>query len=385
MTLATQQSSTDGRSRRTLAGHYYRDPEVFEIECERLFAQAWFCVGRTVDIGDARGYLATEVVDQPILLVRDTDGVLRGFHNVCRHRGNLLCDSGRGALRGAITCPYHAWTYRLDGRLVGTPNVGRDEIARDEYGLLPVRVAEWQGCAFVNLSGDAPPLEAWLDEQIDEPRQFEKWNLGDLRVAHTSTYEVAANWKIVVENYHECLHCPTVHPEFTALIPAYRKGAVSEDRDDYGVSLGAGVEAMTASGTTRLPPLPDLNQIEARSVYGAYLFPNSTVDIEGVFASLKTIVPRAVDRTTVVHEYLFAHETIGEDGFDPSDVVDFNELVIGQDVRICERVQRGVASRAFKHGVYPDKDAGTYWFDQFYLRSLGPAIVDEIDALAARR
>ena len=382
--MAAEHVTTNRRARQTLAGQYYRDPDVFRVECEQMIANNWFCVGRTVDATSPRGYLAAEVVDQPIVIVRDTDGALRAFHNVCRHRGTLLCDPGRGAFRGAITCPYHAWTYRLDGRLIGTPNVGRDEISREEYGLIPVRVAEWEGCAFVNLSGDAAPLEAWLDEQVDQPRQFEKWNLGDLQVAYTSTYEVAANWKVVVENYHECLHCPTVHPEFVALIPAYRKGSVTQDRDDHGVSLAAGVQAMTASGTTRLPPLPGLSEIEARSVYGAYLFPNATVDIEGVFATLKTIIPRAVDRTTVMHEYLFAPETIAEDGFDPSDVVDFNELVIGQDVGICERVQRGIASRAFKHGIYPDKDADTYSFDQFYLRSLGPTLIDEIDAYAGR-
>lgn len=370
--------------RQTLAGHYYRDPDVFRFEFDRVFSRTWFCVGRSEAICSPRSYLATEVVDQPIIVLRDRDGVLRAFHNVCRHRGSLLLDRGCGPLRGAIKCPYHAWTYGLDGRLLGTPNVRRDEIEREEFGLVPVRVDEWQGCLFVNLSGDAPSLQAWLDEQHDGPRGFERWNLGGLRAAHTTTYEVAANWKILVENYEECLHCPGVHPELVALIPAYRTGASGEDRDDYGVSLTAGSSALTFSGTTRLPPLPGLSAEEATCYYGAYIFPNAMIDIAGPLATLTTIIPRAADRSTLITDYLFAPETIAREGFDPSDVIEFNELVLGQDNAICERVQRGVTSRAFRHGVYPDKDSGPYNFNQLYMTVLGPALADEIETIANR-
>jgi glycine betaine catabolism A len=375
---------TGDRVRRTLAGHYYRDPDVFRIECDRVFSRTWFCVGRSEAVSSPRRYLATEVVDQPIIVLRDRDGVLRAFHNVCRHRGTLLLDPASGPLRDAIKCPYHAWTYGLDGRLLGTPRVGRDEIEREELGLVPIRVDEWQGCLFVHLSGDGPSLQAWLDEQDDEPRRFEKWNLGKLRVARTTTYDIAANWKILIENYEECLHCPSVHPELVALIPTYRTGSSDEGRDDYGVSLTAGSRALTLSGRTRLPALPRLSDEEASCYYGAYIFPNATIDIAGPLATLTTIIPRAADRSTLVTDYLFAPETMADEGFEPSDVIEFNELVLGQDNAICERVQRGVASRAFRHGVYPDKDSGPHDFDQFYTRLLGPALVGEIDAAANR-
>jgi glycine betaine catabolism A len=375
---------TGDQMRHTLPGHYYRDPNVFRVEFDQVFCRTWFCVGRSEAVRSPGSYLATEVVDQPIIVLRDRDGVLRAFHNVCRHRGTLLLDSGCGPLRGAIKCPYHAWTYGLDGRLLATPRIGRDEIEREEFGLIPVRVDEWQGCLFVNLSGDAPPLRAWLDEQDDGPRRFERWNLGDLRVAHTTTYEVAANWKILIENYEECLHCPGVHPELVALIPTYRTGSIGEGRDDYGVSLAAGSSALTLSGTTRLPPLPGLSAEEASCYYGAYIFPNSTIDIAGPLATLTTIIPRAADRSTLITDYLFAPETMAEEGFDPSDVIEFNELVLGQDNAICERVQRGVISRAFRHGVYPDKDSGPRDFNQFYTNVLGATLVGEIDTAANR-
>lgn len=359
-------------ARRTLAGSYYRDPEVFRLECERVFAGGWFFVGRSEAVDGPRGYLATEVVDQPIVVLRDREGQLRAFHNVCRHRGSLLIDPGRGRLRGAIKCPYHAWTYGLDGALLATPNVGPGEIERAEFGLAPVRVESWQGCLFVNLSGEAPPLAEWLEDQEDEPRSFERWDLGALRVAHTTVHEVRANWKILVENYQECLHCPGVHPELVALIPAYRTGATSEGRDDFGVSLASGTTALTASGATSLPPLPRLTEEEAASYFGAFVFPNTFIDVSGSFATLTALLPRAADHTTLVTEYLFAPPTMSSDGFDPSDVIAFNELVITQDNGICERVQRGVASKSFETGVYPDKDSGPWEFDQSYLRRLGP-------------
>jgi glycine betaine catabolism A len=384
MTMTIDSGVTRDRARHTLAWHYYRDPHVFRAEFDHVFSRTWFCVGRSDAVGSPRSYLAAEVVDQPIVVLRDRDGVLRAFHNVCRHRGTLLLDPGCGPLRGAITCPYHAWTYGLDGRLLGTPNVGREEIKREELGLIPIRVTEWQGCLFVDLSGDAPPLQAWLDEQDDKPRIFEKWNLGDLRVARTTTHEVAANWKIVIENYEECLHCPGVHPELVALIPAYRNGASYEDRDDYGVSLASGARALTASGTTGLPALPGLSAEEASCYYGAYIFPNAWIDVAGPYAALTTVIPRAADRSTLITDYLFAPETMAEEGFDPSDVIDFNELVLGQDNAICERVQRGITSRAFRHGVYPDKDSGPHDFDQLYTSILGATLVSEIDALADR-
>jgi glycine betaine catabolism A len=376
MTMSVDSTVTRDGARHTLAGRYYRDPDVFRAEFDQVFSRTWFCVGRTEAVGSPRRYLAAEVVDQPIVVLRDRDGVLRAFHNVCRHRGSLLLDPGCGPLRGAIKCPYHAWTYGLDGRLLGTPNVRRDEIDREEFGLIPIRVAQWQGCLFVNLSGDAPPLEAWLDQQDDMPRLFEKWNLGDLRVAHTTTCEVAANWKILVENYEECLHCPGVHPELVALIPAYRAGSSYEGRDDYGVSLASGARALTASGTTRLPALPGLSAEEASCYYGAYIFPNAWMDIAGPFAALTTIIPRAADRSTLITDYLFAPETVAEEGFDPSDVIEFNELVLGQDNVICERVQRGITSRAFRHGVYPDKDSGPRDFVQLYTSVLGRRLID---------
>jgi Rieske 2Fe-2S family protein len=258
--------------------------------------------------------------------------------------------------------------------------VGPDEIDREEYGLIPIHVDEWQGCLFVNLAEDAPSLRTSL-EQNWGTHKFEKWNLGELRTARTSRYEVAANWKILVENYMECLHCPGVHPELVALIPTYRSGAVSDGSGDPGTPLADGARALTASGTSKLPALPGLSPEEASRYYGCYLFPNAMLDLAGPLATLTTIVPQSADRSTVISDYLFAPETIAQPDFDPTDVFEFNELVLSQDNTVCERVQRGIVSRAWKHGVYPEKDSGPHRFDEAYSRVLGPELTAEIDEI----
>lgn len=305
-------------TREGLSGDLYRDREVFRSELDRVFARSWYCIGRVDPVALPGAYLAADVVGEPVKILRDHYGTLGAFHNV------------------------------------------------------PVRVDEWQGCLFVNLSGDAPTLCEWLDDQDDQPLTFERWNLHDLRVGHTTTRVIRANWKILVENYEECLHCPTVHPELVDLIPTYRKGAVVDpERPDWGVALKPGCAALTATGTTALPVLPGLSADESVSVYGAYVFPNATIGVSGQVATLSTIHPRSVDTCVLVVQYLFAPDTIAADDFDPSDVVDFSELVSAQDAAVCERVQRGVASRAFTHGVYPAMDEGLHWFAQRYRSFLG--------------
>ena len=171
---------------RTLRGAYYRDPDVFQMEFERIFAKTWYCVAETEAVE------AADVTSPPTWSANRSSysAMTRGrcaLSTMCAGIEVRSCATlGRG-LKGGVTCPYHGWAYRLDGRLAGTPNIARDEIPREQFGLHPVRVDEWQGCLFVNLSGDAPPLEAWLDTQYDEPRQFERWDVDRLRVGHTTS------------------------------------------------------------------------------------------------------------------------------------------------------------------------------------------------------
>ncbi|MDH5293986.1 MAG: aromatic ring-hydroxylating dioxygenase subunit alpha, partial [Acidimicrobiia bacterium] len=197
----------------TLTGHEYSSREVFELEMTTLFAQQWCYVGRSETVTEPSDRLVVEVGGESVIVVRDREGVLHGFFNVCRHRGARLCDEGDRGAPGGITCPYHAWSYSLDGRLIGTPHVGRDEVDRDSMSLWPVRVDEWEGFVFVSLAETGEDLRSWLGDQSHEPLGFERHDLGSLRTGVRTVSEVKANWKILIDNYNECLHCPKVHPE----------------------------------------------------------------------------------------------------------------------------------------------------------------------------
>jgi phenylpropionate dioxygenase-like ring-hydroxylating dioxygenase large terminal subunit len=187
---------------RTIPWSWYSDPVVLQLEHERIFRRSWQYVARVAEIEEAGSYLAARVADVPVVLVRDEDGVLRGFVNVCRHRGSIVC-TGSGK-RATLQCPYHAWTYGLDGRLVAAPRL-KHEGGNDpaELGLVPVQVDTWGPLVFVNPASDAVPLAEFLDS---------------LRFLQRSEWEVEGNWKISAENFLECYHCPVAHPGFSAAI-----------------------------------------------------------------------------------------------------------------------------------------------------------------------
>ena len=231
-----------------------------------------------------------EVAGEPLLVVRGADGEVRAFANTCRHRGTRLLD-GAGTVR-AITCPYHAWTYGLDGQLRGSPNVGLDDgIDRDRIRLWSVRLEEFDGFLFVTLDDDAGALRSQLENAEDSPLELARYRVGDLVAGAHREYEVAANWKVVVENYHECLHCPTVHPELVKIVPLYRSGEVEEDGQLLGNSMGEGLTTFTATGVSTLPPLPGLDETDIHTFYGVYVFPNLIINYHSDMVNAVRIHP----------------------------------------------------------------------------------------------
>jgi len=359
---------------RTLPGRDYHDPAVFELERERIFARSWFYAGRADTLAQPGDFVTVDVAGESVIVVHGKDGGVRGFYNVCRHRGSRLCDEASGRMRGAVKCPYHAWAYSFEGELIGTPNVAPDELDRSTLGLWPVCVEVWQGFLFVHLDADPQPLSDWLGTQHDNPLGFARFNLDELRTGHTTVTEVQANWKILIENYNECLHCPTVHPELVQVVPAFRKGSVYEkNRADGGVALADGGTSFTATGRSSIPVMPGLDEHDQTSLYGCTVYPNMFIDVTGTGAISTILLPRDPGHTTVVTEYLFRPEAIADPGFDPSEIVDFVELVAHQDYVVCERVQRGVRSRAFTHGVLAEKDSLLESFNERYLAQRGPA------------
>jgi Rieske 2Fe-2S family protein len=352
----------------TLTGHEYVSDEVWHTERERIFHGGWYLAGAGQRL--QRGNrTVVDVAGESVLLTRDLDGRLHAFANVCRHRGARLCDAHDDSGQGSLMCPYHAWTYSLDGRLIATPHLDDHDVDRGTLPLWKYHLREWQGFVFVSLSPDPPPFDEWMTIHAHDLLALDRFRFDQLRVVASSTSEIGANWKIVMENYQECLHCTRVHPELVDLVPVYRTGWVYDhERADGGVTLARG-NSMSATPVD-LPPLPTGVETDATSYFGGTIFPNGFIDVTGPSAVLTTLYPKGPHHTTMVMEFLFHPEAIALAHFDPAPIVEFNELVADQDNAVCERVHQGVASKAFDHGVLSPKDDEVVAFIRHYRRTL---------------
>ena len=355
----------------TLTRADYCSPEVFDLERRRLFHRGWLAVALscTIDRGSRRVF---DIAGESVLVTRDLAGSIHAHANVCRHRGARLCEVDTDSTQGSLMCPYHAWTYALDGRLIATPHLSDDDLDKSELSLWSIAVTEWHGLVFVCLALDPPPFAHWIEVHGAQAAALRRFGIADLRVAVTTTAEVAANWKIIVENYQECLHCTRVHPELVDRIPLYRTGwVVDRDRTDGGVSLRDGMTGYSDRDADPLPVLPGLSDLEATSYFGATLFPNVFIDVTGNNVVITVLAPKSPTSTISTAYYLFAPETITAPGFDPSGVVAFNERLGGQDNLVCEGVQRGVSSTAFAGGVLTAKDFLVVAFNDHYRSAMG--------------
>jgi Rieske 2Fe-2S family protein len=348
---------------RTLPAAAYRSAANFEREVERIFRREWFQVGRENVILAAGDYLHVDVVGERILIVRTRAGDLRAFHDVCRHRGSRLVldppspgttPPAAGRFRGSIRCPYHAWTYGLDGELRNAPFLTEsDGLRREELGLFPVDVATWGGFVFVNLTpGAAPERRRLPDVVADVAARTRNYPLEDLRVAERISYDVAANWKVIVENYNECYHCGPVHPELCELVPEFKRAGGRGLDWDAGIPHREGATTFTFSGTSARSPFPGLTDEEAVRHKGELLYPNLMLSLSADHVTAFTLWPLEAGRTRIDCDFLFHPQEIGKPGFDPSDAVGFWDLVNRQDWRICESVQDGMGSMAFTTGFY---------------------------------
>jgi Rieske 2Fe-2S family protein len=347
----------------------YTSHEVLAWEREHLFSASWVCVGRAGELATAGDRTAVQVGDDSVVLVRGDDGELRGFFNVCRHRGHQLMPCGASARRTAIHCPYHGWTYALDGGLRATPRfdapAGFDASA---HGLVPVRVAEWHGWVMVNVSGDAPPLAQWiggLDELVAP------YGCGRLAVGASHEYVLHANWKLPIENYHECYHCPAIHPELCTVSPPTSGDNFELPGAWFGgtMDLEAHAETMSMSGKSGAEPLPGLNATLQRQVLYVGLFPNLLLSLHPDYVMTHRIEPRTPNESWVECQWLFAPEVMERDGFDPSYAVDFWDVTNRQDWNACEGVQRGVASRGYRPGPFSEAEDAVQGFTSFVARA----------------
>ncbi len=342
---------------RGLPQEAYVSPDVFRWEQRHFLEGSWVCVGRASAVADPGAQRAVRVGSEGVLLVRDGVGTLRGFFNVCRHRGHELVEPGEDRRHAVIRCPYHAWVYDLDGRLRGAAGFPDTP----EEVLSPVDVAEWNGWVFVNVSTDAPPFDAHVGGLDGLVAPYEPARLVS---AARLEYEVAANWKVVSENYHECYHCSSIHPELCRVSPPDSGDNLEPDGAWVGgwMELVGDAETMSLDGRSHGVPLRGLDQAQRRRVLYVHVFPNLLASLHPDYALTHRLEPLGPDRTRIECEWLFPPEASGREGFDPAYAVEFWDITNREDWRACESVQRGVSSRGFRPGPLAPREDAVYRF-----------------------
>lgn len=369
MFLRTTDIPTHGA--RTLPGAWYTDADVFTRELDRIFGARWLCAGRAAELASPGDFVVRTVGTESVIITRDELDGLRAFHNVCRHRGSRLCERESGRFDGRIQCPYHAWTYALDGRLIGAPHMaGTAGFDRADWPLHTVAVAEWEGFVFYALAGEPEPFAQAFAPLIG---RFTRFSLPSLVGVRRIEYDVRANWKLIHENYSECYHCSPVHPALARLTPPS-----SGENDLYeGAFLGGfmvltdDAASMTMSGRACGVSVGDLPPDDLRRVYYYSIFPNTLLSLHPDYVMVHTVWPQAPDRTRVVCEWLFHPAALEAPGFDPDDGVAFWDMTNRQDWHVCELSQLGVSSRAYTPGPYSPRESLTAAFDAEVVRSLG--------------
>jgi len=347
---------------RTLPAGAYVSEEVLAWERRHFFEGSWVCVGRSNEISEPGEQLALGIGSEGILLVRDGSGALRAFSNVCRHRGHELLQVGESARARVIRCPYHAWVYDLDGTLKGAPNL-RDVpgFERGQHPLIPAGVVEWLGWIFVNASGDAASFASHVGGLGDVVQPYEP---GRLLVAARHEYVVAANWKLIAENYHECYHCSNIHPELCRVTPVDSGVDLVPEGSWAGgtMELMDHAQTMSLTGESDGVMLPGLGDEQRRQVVYLQIFPNLLVSAHPDYVMTHRLEPFDVDRTAVECSWLFPPEAVERNGFDPGYAVEFWDLTNRQDWAACESVQRGAGNRGFRPGPLSPQESTLYQF-----------------------
>ena len=347
----------------TLPSSWYLSAEIYALEREHIFMREWICVGREQEVPGVGDHKVLDVYGESILLVRNTQSRLRAFYNVCRHRGAQLCIAAdtpesvdrlplKGGVIGGnrITCPYHAWSYDLDGQLQRAPHMTKaGGFKVENVQLYDVGCETWGGFVFVNLSpAQAPSFSEHISAFAE---RFKRYPLADLRVAETISYQVQGNWKVLCENYNECYHCGPVHPELCKIVPAFlNAGGAGLDWEE-GVPHRDGAFTFTMSGTTKRRAFSGLNDHEKNRHKGDLIYPNLFLSFAADHVAAFILRAEGPADTRIDCHFLFEQFEIEKPEFDPSDAVDFWHLVNRQDWSICERVQKGIGARVHERGV----------------------------------
>ena len=366
-----------------LPRRYYLDESIYQEELEKIFSQRWMVACREEEIPQTGDYIVTPLGNESIILLRDEFGQIRGYFNVCRHRGTRLCMSEKGRFENnSIRCPYHAWKFDLSGQLKSAPQLNSDpHFRKQEFGLFTVHVQTWGGFVFINLSQSPQSFAGEMGALIGK---FDDWILPELKIAFQQTYNLNCNWKLVLQNYQECYHCPGVHPMLSQRTPF--RSAVHDCFE--GSVIGGYMElskhggGMTMDGEAAGPPIGRITGNDLQRVYYYSIFPNVLLSPHPDFVLYHRLRPLAVDQVQVDCYYLLPDETIA----DPElmerfqSAIEFWDLTNRQDWEVCEQMQLGLNSRRFDRGLYVPSEDILFALDKEILQALQHRSPDEADS-----
>nr|WP_239150037.1 aromatic ring-hydroxylating dioxygenase subunit alpha [Streptomyces sp. SID13588] len=362
----------------TLPGSCYTDPEVFAQEQERIFETMWFCVARASELARPGAFRTVEVGRESILVARSRDNAIRAFFNVCRHRGAKLRTEESGEVSRAFQCPYHAWTYDLTGKLIAAPNLTKmPDVGRTEYGLVGVHVREWLGYVWVCLAEEPPSFEEQVIgavvERLGDVEPIEHYDIDNLAVGKRIVYDVKANWKLIIENFMECYHCATIHPELTEVLPEFADGYAAQYYVGHGAEFGSDIQGFTVDGTEGLDRIPGVSPDQDRRYYAITVQPQVFINLVPDHVIFHRMYPVAADRTIVECDWLYLKDVV-DSGRDVSRSVELFDRVNRQDFDACERCQPAMSSRLYaKGGVLVPSEHHIGAFHEWVQERLGTA------------
>src|SRR5438876_8480790 len=370
---------------KSLPQKYFVSPEIFAKERDEIFSKEWLLVGHQSQLKKSGDFFLVTIAGESLMVVRDQKSEIRAFYNVCRHRGTRLKEDTCGHT-SAIQCPYHAWTYGLDGRLIGAPHM--DDVPgfdKADYSLHRVNVGLWEGFIFMNLAASGSltsilsqrerrkqdgfvSLEDWFAPLAGK---FARWNLPALLSARRIKYDVRANWKLIFQNYSECYHCLGVHPELSKISP---HDSAENDLIE-GPFLGgfmriASDKSLTMSGHTCALPVGDFGDEDFRFVFYYSIFPNMLMSLHPDYVMVHQLEPQSPERTLILCDWFFHPDAFNRVDFRPDDAIEFWDMVNRQDWHVCELSQQGISSRAYVPGPYSARESIPAAWDRAYLRPL---------------
>ena len=344
----------------TLPTSVYTDPAVHATEKEKIFGRTWQVVGHRGQVANPGDYFTTEIIGEPLLIVRGADGVLRGFYNVCRHRAGPPAE--RCGSRKLFRCGYHGWTYDLDGSLISATEIeGVEGFRPEDFALVPVRTEEWFNFVFVNLDPDAEPLREGLSELT---RQVERFPVAGMKLFERRTYKMKCNWKTYVDNYLEGYHLPSVHPGLNRELDfnAYAVEPYAKHVRQFSPIRGAQAGDAT--------PRRYQDAGEGLTTDYFWIFPNWMLNCYPDNVSLNIVLPVGPERSMAIFEWYLPEKEHGSPAAKAS--VEFSDQIQVEDVGICEVVQKNLRSRSYSRGRFSvTQERGVHAFHRMYAEWMG--------------